>query len=150
MNIHIFSLKKSVFLAEFSADSVPKFPICKCERPRISVNVPPASLPSYFTPLRYTYIEGGGRGGRHECVWTVSKQMRGNSLVCHCPFSFFWPQMTFHLPFPKSVLNWEENETCRLPWVFKGSDQWEGSGFWRSPNHYILVGEVVLDVFLSF
>ncbi len=34
--------------------------------------------------------------------------------------------------------------------VFKGSDQWEGRGCRRSPNHYMLVGEVVLDVFLSF
>jgi hypothetical protein len=32
----------------------------------------------------------------------------------------------------------------------KGSDQWEGRGFGRSPNHYMLVGELVLDVFLSF
>jgi hypothetical protein len=30
--------------------------------------------------------------------------------------------------------------------AIKGSDQWEGRGFGRSPNHYILVGEVVLDV----
>jgi hypothetical protein len=32
----------------------------------------------------------------------------------------------------------------------KGSDQWEGRGCRRRPNHYMLVGEVVLDVFLSF
>ncbi len=31
--------------------------------------------------------------------------------------------------------------------IFKGSDQWEGRGFRRSPYHYMLVGEVVLDVF---
>ncbi len=29
----------------------------------------------------------------------------------------------------------------------KGSDQWEGRGCRRSRNHYMLVGEVVLDVF---
>ncbi len=29
----------------------------------------------------------------------------------------------------------------------KGSDQWEGKGCRRSRNHYMLVGEVVLDVF---
>ncbi len=33
---------------------------------------------------------------------------------------------------------------------FKGSDQWKGRGCRRRPNHYMLVGEVVLDVFLSF
>jgi hypothetical protein len=30
---------------------------------------------------------------------------------------------------------------------FKGSDQWEGRGCRRSPNHYMIVGKVVLDVF---
>jgi hypothetical protein len=40
--------------------------------------------------------------------------------------------------------------TFSLPTTFKGSDQWEGRGFGRIPNHYMLVGEVVLDVFLSF
>ncbi len=32
----------------------------------------------------------------------------------------------------------------------KGSDQWEGRGCRRSRNQYMLVGEVVLDVFLAF
>ncbi len=35
----------------------------------------------------------------------------------------------------------------KSPENLKGSDQWEGRGFGRSPNHYMLVGEVVLDVF---
>ncbi len=40
-------------------------------------------------------------------------------------------------------IQWESQKN----WCFKGSDQWEGRGCRRSRNHYMLVGEVVLDVF---
>ncbi len=49
------------------------------------------------------------------------------------------------LPFCADLLIYEINY-----WVFKGSDQWEGRGCRRSPNHYMLMGEVVLDVFCHF
>ena len=39
---------------------------------------------------------------------------------------------------------------CVLLPEVKGSGQWDGRGCRRSRNHYMLVGEVVLDVFLSF
>ncbi len=44
------------------------------------------------------------------------------------------------------------DQQCLLlrSYLIKGSDQWERRGCRRSPNHYMLVGEVVLDVLLSF
>jgi hypothetical protein len=126
----LFSLKKSGYLTEFSADSVPKFPICKCERPRISVNVPPASLPSYFTLLRY------GGGGMHECVGlceqTDARELSGLSLlplllfltITHNISSVFSKECfklgrKYNVSSSMSVLNWEEIQRVVFHECFK-------------------------------
>ncbi len=84
----------------------------------------------------------------------VCNTVIGGFRSCSCsfhPMSQATETLLFQLRFG-SEKEWSAGTMHQTlaPSIIKGSDQWEGRGFGRSPNHYMLMGKVVLDVFLSF
>jgi hypothetical protein len=74
----------------------------------------------------------------------------GTPRRCKTALGQFNGSKQFHADL--NLWDWKFNDFLQFSAAsyFKGSDQWEGRGCRRSPNHYMFVGEVVLDVFLSF